>query len=94
MGVKKTTTVSIRVRQNTYAKLQQIAGDRGMKMPAMIDLIVSEWASPPTVTDGAENDTDVVGGENRATPPEVNPPSSLPEFDVGGNRVSEWIRGL
>jgi len=94
MAVKKMTTVSIRVRQNTYTKLQQAAADKGLKMPDMIDLVVSEWASPPAVTDGAANDKDVVGGEKRVAPPEDNPPTSLPEFDVDGNPVAAWIRGL
>tara|TARA_R100000654_G_scaffold61052_1_gene87930 strand:+ start:1217 stop:1492 length:276 start_codon:yes stop_codon:yes gene_type:complete len=90
MAVKKTLTVSIRVRKDTYARFQQAANDAGLKGPDMFDKIMEDWAGT-VAKDCSEcennNSKDAVSAEPKQK-------SSLPEFDVDGNKVGDWIRNM
>ena len=62
MSVKKMTTVSIRVRQDDYAILQQHAQDNGLKCPAMFSQILAEWIEMHSlVKEDNSNGTDATG---------------------------------
>ena len=91
MSVKKMTTVSIRVRQDDYAILQQHAQDNGLKCPAMFSQILAEWIEMHSlVKEDNSNGTDATGvakiGEDVMN--ELN----LPDYDVDGNKVGSWIK--